>query len=49
MSKIDSTAPEVKDRSEKQYQKGCTKESMGTGDPERGKRPKEEINKGMSD
>lgn len=47
-SKIDSTAPEVFDRSEKQYKKGITKESMAPGDPERGSRPKEEVNKNIA-
>jgi hypothetical protein len=44
-SAIDATAPEVKNRSEKQYEKGVTKESQAPGDPEKGNRPKEEINK----
>lgn len=47
-SKIDSTAPDVLEKSEKQYKKGITKESMAPGDPERGSRPKEEINKNIT-
>ena len=40
-SKIDATAPEVYSKSESQYSKGITKESMTPGDAKKGTRPKE--------
>lgn len=40
-SKIDQTAPEVYSKSQAQYSKGITKESMKPGDAKKGTRPKE--------
>lgn len=45
-SKLDHETPEVGAKNASQYKKGVTHESMKPGDPEKGKRPKEESNTG---